>query len=86
MARNSEGSGADGLERRPDGHMLAGPNLSYGRVHIGERLRATVGCDVCGRTILDGEEIGRFQAGDRVLAVCPLCEGKTLAQGFVRAA
>jgi hypothetical protein len=62
------------------------PDVAEGRTHRGEPLRAPVSCDICGRTILDGEEIGHFQGEERVLAACPLCEAKTLAQGLVRAA
>jgi hypothetical protein len=55
-----------------------------GRAH--ERVPGVARCDVCGRTILAGEEISRFRRDERLVAVCSLCEARILAQGFVRAA
>jgi hypothetical protein len=43
-------------------------------------------CEICRRTILAGETTSRFCREDRELEACPLCEGKLLSQGFVRAA
>ena len=54
-----------------------------------ERLARVWGigtCDVCGRTIVLGEDAARFRNGGRVVEVCPVCESGVLAEGYRRAA
>jgi hypothetical protein len=43
-------------------------------------------CDVCGRTILLGEDISRLRSAERVLKVCPTCAAKAVSDGYQRAA
>jgi hypothetical protein len=40
---------------------------------------------VCGRTILDGEQVHSFVSADGRHAVCPLCEGRTAELGWLPA-
>lgn len=54
-----------------------------------ERLTCLWGigaCDVCGRTIVLGEETRHFRNGERVVEVCPACEPNVTARGYRRAA
>ena len=43
-------------------------------------------CEVCGRTILLGERVSRFDRGGRPVRACPYCEGRLLSEGYSRAA
>jgi hypothetical protein len=42
-------------------------------------------CAVCGRTILDGEQVHSFVSADGRHEVCPLCEGRTAELGWLPA-
>jgi hypothetical protein len=86
MSRDATSSFADWLKGRRAGQKQAGQDSSGGGMKATQRRWGIASCDSCGRTILDGEEIGIFRHEDRVVGVCPLCEGRFLAQGFVRAA
>jgi hypothetical protein len=48
-------------------------------------LDSDVACDVCGRTILKGERIESYLTpGGRRAVVCELCEGRALAEGWIK--
>lgn len=48
--------------------------------------REPVACDICGRTLLSGEEAETYLAGGSRRQVCELCSGRALHQGWVREA
>jgi len=67
--------------RRPDGEA--------GGRGEDERLARVWGigaCDVCGATIVLGEDTARRRKGERVVEVCPVCESDVIARGYRRAA
>jgi hypothetical protein len=52
-----------------------------------ERAEEGEACEVCGRYVLPGEPVHRFEdpdRGRRRRVVCPLCQRRALARGWVR--
>lgn len=44
-------------------------------------------CEICGRVVLPGEPVHRFEQpdrGNRRSVVCPLCPRRAVARGWVR--
>jgi hypothetical protein len=82
MGREAQERLAGGASAQPD----VGRDGSDGGLRAHQLPMGRASCDLCRRTILVGEEIGHFRREDRLLTVCPLCAGRLLTQGSVRAA
>src|SRR3954471_3070381 len=46
--------------------------------------QSAVACDVCGRTLLRGEEVAVFLAGGARRMVCELCTPRAAHEGWIR--
>ena len=63
---------------------VAGPGSAPRQPDVAPRKRrATTACDVCGRTLLAGEQAREIVLGERLVAACPLCVAQ--AQHALRA-